>query len=372
MKLKQILFAVIFLTLIFLMPVLFLINQNFVLDGKNSTEMFEKRSPTSLPNPLHTSVSRWPAAMEEFFRDHLPFRHFIIGLNSDINKQLFNSTTSTQIMIGQQDWLFLKDTEEIKNVSDFQGIVPISEQQLENYYNNINSFAKQQALENRKTVLFVVPNKEQIYGHYMPVGINKIDQQSRTDKLIDYINQQETSEIIVANPKNMLLEQSVQNDRLYYKYDTHWTAEGCYIGIESLLLSLGVDISPYNSNDFYFSGEYFSGDIGALGALFNLESEQVFVKNYQQDIEIVQTVDEFNPQVKIYNSGAINQQKVLFLGDSFRYEVEKQLPYYFADIQFADFETSNINSIIEQYDPDIIVIQQVERNIENFGIKLVN
>ena len=361
MKKQQIFLVVVFCLLVFAMPVLFFVNQRVVLDSTYADQNFEKRTPSPLPDIRQTGISAWPEAMEEYFRDHLPLRHTIIRGNAMLDKELFGSTTSLKIHLGKDGWLFFKDHSGVDNIADYQGILPRDEALEQQTAALLEQLAQQ--FPDSRTVLLLPPNKEAVYGEYLPDGIPQLDPVSRSDRLLETVRQNAPS-VAVADPKPELTALAETDKQLYYKTDTHWTTRGAYVGMTSVLAALGEEAIPYRSGDFYEDGVT-SGDLGALGAL-ELDSEVMFSRRWEEPVSVKRT-DEGS--VVYCESDAADPRRVLVLGDSFRYHLQDVLPYCFAQTAFAALSDMDA-AFIRNYEPDILIIEQVERNLGNFAVYL--
>ncbi len=363
MKKRQLLLVIVFCLLVFAMPVLFLLNQWIILDSIYEGVNFEKREPAPLPDVRRTGFTAWPDAMEEYLRDHLPLRHAVILFNGRVNKDLLGSTTSLKIQFGKDGWIFFKDHDDVTNIADYQGVLPLDAGMAANTVSLLEQLAQQQAARGCKTVLLIPPNKEAVYGEYLPDGIPQLDPVSRSDRLLAQAAQQ-ASTLLVADPKPELLQLAQTDKLLYYKTDSHWTERGAYVGMTAVLQALGEAYEPYDAADFYQDGSA-TGDLGGLGAL-RLDAEPVWVRDHQPAV----TVKKVSVPVGTrYESTAADERHVLVLGDSFRYYLETLLPQRFAVVTFAALSDMDAE-YLQSCDPDILIVEQVERNLGNFEIFL--
>ncbi len=359
MKKRQLLLVIVFCLLVFAMPVLFLLNQHIVLDSVYEGQNFEKRTPSPLPDVRQTGLSAWPDAMEEYLRDHLPMRHAIILFNGRVNRDLLGSTTSQKILLGKDGWIFFKDYDDITNIADYQGILPLDEDMAANTVALLEQLAQQQAARGCQTVLLIPPNKEAVYGEYLPDGIPQLDSVSRSDRLLALAAQQAPT-LLVADPKPELLQLAQTDKQLYYKADTHWTERGAYVGMTAVLEALGEAYEPYAAEDFYQDGTI-TVDLGGLGAL-PLDAEPVWAIDLQPAVKVKKVTAPVGTR---YESTAADERHVLVLGDSFRYYLETLLPQRFATVTFASLSDMDAE-YLQSCDPDILIVQQVERNLGNF------
>ncbi len=368
MKKKQWVLTGLFFAAMLLLPVSFLCNIWFSLDAGQATYLQEKRELEELPS-LADGISTWPSQIEEYLQDHLPFRGTLTYWDANINYTLFHSTTSEQVILGKGDWMFFADYDDVTNISDYQGVLTLSEEECVQMAETLTTFADEQAAQGRQTVLFIVPNKEQIYGQYLPDGIVQINSVSRTDTLLAYLGTQASS-LLLADPKPILLEMAQEDDGLYYMSDSHWTPAGCYLGLQCLLGTLGIALDDYNPEDYIFMGECVSGDIASMSGLFSIESEEIYRAENDYSGTITGSVADYCTSLEIYKSEADDTQRVLVLGDSFRDEMKNQMSFYYAEVGYLDITLATAE-IIDQFDPDIIVIEQVERNIAQLGVPIV-
>ncbi len=361
MKKQNFVLIALFCLLLFAMPILFLINRYYILD--NDQYAFDRRTPSPIPAVSQTGFSAWPDAMEEYFRQNLPLRHFLIRSNATLDRTLLRSTTSRKIHLGKDGWLFLKDHDDITNIADYQGILPLDAAMAADTAALLEQLAQQQATQNCATVLLLPPNKEAIYGEYLPDGIPQLDPVSRSDRLLPIVAQN-AADVRIADPKAALLAQAQTDKELYYKTDTHWTAKGAYIGMTAVLQALGEECIPYRTGDFYPDGTI-SGDLGPLGGL-DLENETMYSRRWETAVS-VEKIDEGG--VVYYESDAADTRRVLVLGDSFRYHLQDVLPCRFSHTAFAALSDMDA-AFVQAYAPDVLIIEQVERNLGNFVLYL--
>ncbi len=360
MKKRQIILITIFCLIIFILPVFFGINLFCNIDNASFQDL-EKRTVAPLPKISQTGFSNWPEAVEIYIRDHIPFRHNIIKTNAFIDEKLFNTTTSQKVMFGKDGWLFFKDYTGVTNIADYQGRLTLSENQLTSTVDSLNALQQAMQQQGCETVLFVPPNKEQVYEKYLPNGINKVSEISRVDTLYSALAKG-ASDVILVDPKPILKQYAKTDDLLYYKYDTHWTSQGCYLALTEFLTALDVPHTSFEQTNFAFNNSYHTGDLASLSALTTRNDDKQYILDDPRCASFVTTQVAGGEMVE--NPNATDKRHILFLGDSFSYEIRKQLCCYFSKVTFIPFEGATAETI--QNNPaDVLVIQQVERNIEN-------
>lgn len=105
-------------------------------------------------------------------------------------------------------------------------------------------------------VLDLTPSKDRIYREYMPDGYPIVNEENRTDLLVDYLQSHTT--VPVNWPYQELRRQARLNpDRLlYYKTDTHWNSIGALYGLDGIFDALGCPfynpgIIPWTCRDHH-------------------------------------------------------------------------------------------------------------------------
>ena len=87
--------------------------------------------------------------------------------------------------------------------------------------------------------LLICPNKSTVYADYVPENVNRAEDTSRT-KLVSYL--EENTDINITDATDALIAAREEyGDKLYYKYDTHWTQHGGYIAYRELIKTIRRD-----------------------------------------------------------------------------------------------------------------------------------
>jgi len=140
------------------------------------------------------------------------------------------------------------------------------------------------AKENGINLYFVIPPaKSTAYADYVPSSVEKAST-TKLDNLIAYLNENCTVKVID-------LRDCIQNaratygDKLYYKYDTHWTQDGAFVAYQEIMKQIKKDTPNavlYGAGDFnityyetymkdnlYYLGHY--DDFTDEGAVYSLK-----------------------------------------------------------------------------------------------------
>ena len=100
------------------------------------TTNYENRTLAAFPQD--TGVEEWPGAFEDWLNDHAPFRNQFMSLNGRLNWAL-GTLDSSDVLLGKEHWLFLKDVSDSKSISDYQGLTAYSEEELADFVNTLST-----------------------------------------------------------------------------------------------------------------------------------------------------------------------------------------------------------------------------------------
>lgn len=262
-----------------------------------------------------------------------------------------------QAIEGRRNWLFYVGN---NSVAYYRGQLPLDEETLADYSNRV---ATLQALCDEKGIqlqLIILPNKEQVYSEYMPTYTIE-DSYKRVPKLVDYIKENAGVEILYP------LEE-LQGGKLYwqtyYKYDTHWTYAGAFIGTQCLYKALGLPTTSLG--DFEYDLTYRDGgDLVLLAALNpdNYRDDPVYTPVYKQDVNILKTTGIRDGEGTFTaKTDSTNQSNFVLIGDSYRLQM---IPFLERD--FANVTLTHRNNISSEkikkavLEADILVLEAVER-----------
>lgn len=221
-----------------------------------------------------------------------------------------------------------------------------------------------------KYVIFVAPNKENIYSEFMPERMQRIRKSdvSRMDKAVEYLKKHTKAEIVNAKPA-MVKAKSVVAQNLYFKKDTHWNNVGGYVGFEQLAAALrrqGAKVSAPSVTRLHISkGTLRDMDMEA-GA-----KEWTYEVGYRETLNSSCAVDEKNELISICRTpGTGNPQKLLVWTDSFAAALQPYLNRSFGTVFYSTAglkKLSEIEKIVDETKPDLVVDELVERYFSRFA-----
>lgn len=188
------------------------------------TTNYENRTLAAFPQD--TGVEEWPGAFEDWLNDHAPFRNQFMSLNGRLNWAL-GTLDSSDVLLGKEHWLFLKDVSDSKSISDYQGLTAYSEEELADFVNTLSTLRDRLAEHGTKMVVVIAPAKEGVYSQYMPDSIPVVSRPTRVQTLAERLS---AADIPLVWPQQDLIDASA-GQQVYYKYDTHWNETGAYLAV---------------------------------------------------------------------------------------------------------------------------------------------
>lgn len=347
----------------------------FLLFGKYiHSENNENRALKEMPAFSVFDISSYPSEFEAFFEDNLPFKNSLVLVNSYINYKVFKTSNSPNVIVGRDGWLFYKGAQNFGEnpVADYQGSNLYTDAELEIIAENMQ--AAKEALESRgiKFALLLIPNKERVYDKYMPTSYGEAARNNRMEQVADYLIR--NTDIRVVNITEELKEyaESPGNGRIYYKYDTHWNHTGAYIAAQIMGRELGFelpDISSLTENLVDAPSMDLAVQL-SMQSVLNEGKIAVYEGFTYRNIKSTtnEAVTEFNFRDISADAGG---EKLLILGDSFSGTLGRYMSAGYEET-YAIFNNNYTAKILDEYKPDVVVFETVERFIDkmlSFDIK---
>jgi len=284
-----------------------------------------------------------PISVVAEFLDDVPFREKIARFNTDFTRRLTGSAyiNSTQVTLGKNEWLYLKETQE-----DYERSNCFSEAEKRIILDKLLQWRDIFVKSGMEFVLYIAPNKSTIYYENMPDTVFRRDSLSRAEDLIEYIRA--NSDIQVIYPEKELMA-AKELAPIYYVTDTHWNEVGGYVGAQVLLKELFGFEDKLLKESIQVREEYRRGDLAIISSLQEIFKEYTL---YGVDYESLDT-------------SLHTDKRIYCIGDSFWEAMDYYLPYYVEDVEFVHYNDYKALGMYE-YDPDVIVFEIVERSLEVF------
>lgn len=356
-----------FLLIIFFLVTLFMPLLSYIFHFNINIKLNENRELIMLPNLTRDNFENYPTYFQEAFSDHLPFRSFLINANHLIKLKLLNTSTSQDVTLGKDNWLFYTSGD---NLMYSLNAKPFTDSELSQIKTNLEKTDHYFSSLGIHFYFMVAPNAQTIYPEYWPDNLVKVQPESRLEQLTSYLKK-ENSAVAFINPTSELLS-AKKLGQIYYKYDTHWNNLGAFIAYQTLLNRVNEDfpdLNPLSLSDFTFSTQiaqrkdmegmlglsnYYQETEPILTAKQQLKSHVVMEKCPKQYIScplITREVDDKTlPTLVMYR-------------DSFAANMIPYLSEHFQKSTFIWSATPYSVDTVKKDKPDIVILELTEREL---------
>lgn len=291
----------------------------------------------------------------EYFEDHFAFRRQMITANSVLWGKCLKMSATDQVIVGEDGWLYFGGT-----LDDYMGQNLLSERALYDIVHNLSLMQEYVEQCGSQFYLTIVPNKNTIYGEYMPYYYRK-GESSNLEQLVPLLEEEEIHYVDLLTP----FEE--ENEILYFRRDSHWNKNGALLAYRILLETVGKEHETYLNVPADIAADHI-GDLDEM--LYPLAAEpeedlyydKIWEYQYQNDV-----TDNMDAWIETQNSK--KEGTLLMYRDSFG---ESLLPFLAEEYEKAYFSRLvpyNLNNVL-QYRPDTVIVERAERKIAAFATEL--
>ena len=234
----------------------------------------EKRTLTAVPSATSADGGLNVNILSDcgnYFEDHFAFRSQLIATDNALNRLLLTSGSGS-VVVGRDGWLFYSGT-----LSDYKRINQLSERALQNIAHNLKLVQNYCERAGSKFVFVCPPNKNELYGQYMPYYEVAGAGYSNWQRLVPYLDEYGVSYVdvydifsdtqagVAANDWGWSGEGAAAttpstnvsaaasgaastvttqgNSALYLKTDSHWNTKGAFIATNAVLAKVNKELS---------------------------------------------------------------------------------------------------------------------------------
>lgn len=322
------------------------------------------------------ALAKWPAGfdpagMEEWFDDHFALRGPMTGIYNR-----FNAKSGVEVLngvaIGKDDWLYyMYDNSDI----DIKRESHYTDEELANICNAQQSAKDYLEGQGIAYYLMVCPDKHTVYPEYLPDGLTGYEGESRFDGMARALT--ENTDVTLVDTRQAVIDGKDER-RLFFKTDTHWNAYGAYIGYTQLMETIAVDfpnvrIVTLDEVEVDVIDPWTGGDMsGFIGQSETMTDTLYNFRVIGSTVELMETpyaetsTDPTRPVLRYVNPDHPELPSAVIFRDSF---VARDADCTLMVPLLADsfsrvtivWSTSVLNHIVEYEQPDIVVMEYVER-----------
>ena len=289
-------------------------------------------------------------SLGEYYETHFAFRPELITLDAKIQANVFSTSNIPSVVTGKNGWLYYSSS-----VGDFTGESTLSERQIKGVVHNleiINEFAER---NNAKFIFTVSPNKNTLYGENMPYYYTE----GQNEKNRDLLNAElADSEVDYVNLFDLFEN---ENETLYFKTDSHWNNKGALLAYREISEHTGLPFDDYSSAEAARKKD-FTGDLNKM--IFPAGKKTEFNYYYNAEEKYAYITDTSSVEEPLIRAESPTGTGTLYMyRDSFGNSL---LPFFassFASSTFTKAYPTLIETDFAEYNPDIFIMELVERNI---------
>lgn len=227
----------------------------------------EKKHEEALPSLIRNGRinTGFFQGITDYVADHFAFRQEMITADAEIKAGIFHSSANDKVIVGKNGWLFFQET-----MNDYQKRNLLSDREIHNCATVIRLIEQGVELQGAGFAFAVAPNKNTLYGKYMPDRFEAGSGEGNLEHLIAEMKKQKIHYVDLQTPLRK------EKKQVYHKLDTHWNNLGASIACETLLDFLGKEHIHYE-NESYTRKKNFSGDL----------QEMLFPKSSKKDWNVI-------------------------------------------------------------------------------------
>ena len=298
--------------------------------------------------------------------------------------QLVQAVTNFRILLGDQvynnavtgksGWLIF--TGDLSS-DDYQNIIPLSENKLEQFQKNLDSLAIRYKERGITLLVVIAPNKNTIYPEYVPDEIPVLNEESRLDQLLHYMDKYGNTKILDLRPSLVVAK---KNSFVYYRTDTHWNSYGAFVAYQQIVSALSVsypEMQPLGMSNYTINAIHNRRlDLSnMINTSLIMEDIIRLEPNFESEVLLRSVPIRANIQRDMNFSSNLEHPEyptAIIFHDSFAESIMPFLQEHFSQAIFVPHATPVFDlGWVDEQKPDIVIIEFTERYIEDLII-LVN
>lgn len=282
-----------------------------------------------------------------------------------LGDQVFNRS-----IVGTDDWLYLTDT---YAMASYQKASPLSTAELQKIQQVLEAFQKQVESDGTLLLFVIPPDKQSIYPEHVPASVPRREGPSPLDQLITHLAENGSS-FHILDLRPTLLE-AKQTYPLYFATDSHWTPLGAFFAYQKIMETLQSSVtglSPHLISDYNIvTHDPAPKDMPTIiGSSSLVEASFTLAPTYQPQAKIfsIEMPTQYGPS-GLYFSYTNNKSAptALVFTDSFFFTMLPFVSEHFSHAVYINYlATPNISYLTwyEQFRPDVVIFELIERNIK--------
>ena len=280
----------------------------------------------------------------------------MITLYSGLVYNLIGDSVNDKVIAGKDGWLFFHET-----LDDYMNGSGLSSDEINLLYRNLYLQCEYLTERGIGFIFMAAPNKNSIYGEYMPQRYRKSLSKTNLELLNECLS---SGSVPFINLQELLIVNK-DKQQLYHKKDTHWNNYGAMLAYGEIMKKASGLTGQFDYDDFvnssYIIEKNWQGDLDAvlLPAFPGRDYQVEFDKETQyRFIRPMRTYED----MLIETESTANDKRLLMFRDSFANALIPFLSDAFGYVCYSRAVPFNY-SLIDRADPDIVIVEIAERNL---------
>lgn len=342
--------------------------------SKDQVSHKEKRTLAKAPelSKVFDDSYQYGKKYESWLNDHFFGREFFIELHRTHISALCIKGNDNVIR-GKDGWIFYKKI--MKNYMNSDSTSDALLTKSADYIWDIQNYCQQRG---KQFVYFLCPEKHQIYGEHYSRSVRKVkpDDESMVNRFLAVLK---NKNINYVYPLDELLEEKKKGNLLYWKNDTHWNAEGAYVGYKALIEKLNhkdvyelncpafVNIRKHPVNDITKYPILMGNDLVTMWPNAPQDNHDGYMAPLVSD-KITYSDNNIGGAKLLICRNPDKKKKMVIFRDSFTTRMAPYINETFGEVVYIwryDVRASDLDQYLK--DADVVVLENVARFIPILG-----
>ncbi|MCR5809139.1 MAG: hypothetical protein K6G56_06210 [Clostridiales bacterium] len=312
----------------------------------------ENRKLASLPKLVTEdgANTEFASQFDKYVNDNFAFRDHLVAAFNDVDIALLRDFNGTNAIIGRKNHIFYGPT-----LNDYLGVEQLTEEQIASIANFLADYSAALAEKGVRFTFMTAPNKATIYPEYMPGYLKPTDNSRNIDMLNTALAERNVDFI---DAKSILIPAKEQRT-IYYEHDSHWNNFGAILIYNEIAEHFGLE--KYDPETYTVVNDR-TGDLHNFVYPASSYKEERIVYPEFHSYSSKRPVN-FDRDKTVDTTSDVNEIRMVFYHDSFGRSLQPFISQSVGALHMNSYFPYKAD-VIDKYDPDIVLIELVERNLD--------